>query len=173
MKNDLIAVQPSLRDSRYWPDDPALKCRAIVEGSFGTRPALLLVKSIGEEQSRGHEPEDNLRKQPFRGSLKCWTYYIVHAEKNHFALNFDNKTLTIHINGKLVAAYPKRDLAHNVLDVFFTRMQLLFRHPYDGKESFEDMIVGFQIPSHGPCTICGRNANLLGGLCYECSQKST
>ena len=92
--------------------------------------------------------------------------------KNHFALNFDDKTLTIHINGKLVVAYPKRDLAHNVLDVFFTRMHLLSRHPYDGKESFEDMAVGFQIPSRGPCTICGRHANLLGGLCYECSQKS-
>jgi hypothetical protein len=99
-------------------------------------------------------------------------YDAVNTGKNHFALNFDNKTLTIRINGKLVAAHPKHDLAHNVLEVFFTRMQLLFRHPYDGNESFEDMIVGFQIPSNGPCTICGRHANLLGGLCYRCLHES-
>ena len=92
----------------------------------------------------------------------------MNTEKNHFTLNFDDKTLTIHINGKLVVAYPKCDLAHNVLEVFFLHMQLLFRHPYDDKESFEDMVVGFQIPSNGPCTICGRPANLLGGICYTC-----
>ena len=98
--------------------------------------------------------------------------YTVSTKKNHFNLDFDNETLTIRINGKLVVAYPKRDLAHNVLEVFFTRMHLMFRHPYGDKESFEDMAVGFQIPSRGPCTICGRDANLLGGLCYGCSGQS-
>ena len=92
----------------------------------------------------------------------------MNADKNHFTLDFDSKTLTIHINGKLVAAYPQHDLAHEVLEVLFTRMQLLFRDPYDGKDWFEDRIVGFQLPSNGPCTICGRHANLLGGLCYGC-----
>jgi hypothetical protein len=96
----------------------------------------------------------------------------MNAEKNHFTLNFDDNILTIHINGKLVAAYPKHDLAHNALDILFTRMHLLFRHPYDCEESFKDMTVGFQIPSIGPCTICGRHANLLGGLCYTCLHKS-
>lgn len=94
----------------------------------------------------------------------------VSGKKNHFVLEFDNETLTVRINGKLIAAYPKRELAPSVLDVFFIRMDLMFRHPDGGKEWFDDMAVGFQIPSRGPCTVCGRTANLLGGICYSCSQ---
>ena len=96
----------------------------------------------------------------------------VNAEKNHFTLDFDGKTLTIRINGKLIAAYPRSDLGKSVREVLFLYLELLIiGPPPDMKESFEDQIQHFQLPSNGPCTICGRHANLLGGLCYECSKK--
>jgi hypothetical protein len=96
----------------------------------------------------------------------------MNTEKNHFILDFDGKILTIRINGKLVVAYPRRDLGKPVREVLFLYMEsLIIGPPPDIKESFEDKIVGFQIPSRGPCTICGRQANLLGGLCYDCSQQ--
>jgi hypothetical protein len=91
------------------------------------------------------------------------------AKKNHFALNYDGKTLMIHINGKPVVALPKRELGRNVLEGFFLRIHLLILNP-DDKQSFEDMAVGFQIATHGLCTLCGRDANLLSGVCYTCSQ---
>ncbi len=95
------------------------------------------------------------------------------SEKNHFALNFDSETLTIHINGKLVVAYKRHDLGKPVREELFLYMESLIRgSPSDVKESFEDRIPTFQIPSRGPCTICDRHANLLGGICYSCSPVS-
>ena len=94
-------------------------------------------------------------------------YRAVNAEKNHFALSFDDKTLAIHIDGKLIAAYPARDLTHTVLDHLFVFVDSLILRP-DKKVPFEDLVHRFQIPSRGPCINCGRQANLLGGLCYTC-----
>lgn len=93
----------------------------------------------------------------------------MNADTNHFSLNFDSNRLTIHVNDRLVAAYLRRDLAPNVLEVLFGKMQLLFCHSDSDKESFEDMTAGFRIPGRGPCSTCGRNTNLFGGLCYRCS----
>jgi hypothetical protein len=93
------------------------------------------------------------------------------TEGNHFILTFDDKTLRISINGKLIAAYPSRELAPSVTEILFRRLELLIRRP-DKRESFEECVVGFQLPSIGPCTICERQANLLGGLCYGCLQGS-
>ena len=93
----------------------------------------------------------------------------MNAGKNHFVLDFDGKLLTIRINGKLVVAYPRRDLRKTVLDSLFLSAAVLITGPPPPiKESFEDLIPNFQIPSVGPCAICGRNANLLGGICYTC-----
>jgi hypothetical protein len=91
----------------------------------------------------------------------------MNADKNRFALEFDDKTLTIRINGKLIAAYPARDLTHTVLDHLFVFVDSLILRS-DKEVSYEDLIHRFQIPSRGPCTICGRDANLLGGLCNSC-----
>jgi hypothetical protein len=96
----------------------------------------------------------------------------VNLPKNHFTLDFDGETLMIRINGKLVAAYPKRDLTPVVLHLFFERMETIFRRLPDGG-SFEGSEFGFQIPSVGPCTLCDCKANLLGGLCWDCIQKQS
>jgi hypothetical protein len=87
--------------------------------------------------------------------------------ENRFVLSFDDKTLTIHINGRLVAAYPAAQLGHAVLDDLFVFADSLILRP-DRNVPFEDLIHRFQIPTIGPCTICGGHANLLGGLCYTC-----
>ena len=95
----------------------------------------------------------------------------VNVAKDHFTLDFDEATLTIRINGKLIAAYPARDLTHAVLDHLFVFTDSLILR-LDKKVPFEDLIHRFQIPSRGPCVICGRHANLLGGLCYACLHDS-
>jgi hypothetical protein len=93
------------------------------------------------------------------------------TEKNHFTLDFDGKTLTIRINGKLVVAYTRRDLGKPVREELLFYTDSLIKGPPWYKESFEDLVSSFQIPSRGPCTICGRGANLLGGLCYDCCEQ--
>jgi len=98
----------------------------------------------------------------------------VKTERNHFTLDFDGKMLTIRLNGKLVVEYTRPDLSKPVRDELFLCMELLIIGPppdIKEKESFEVATVGFQIPSRGRCTICGRDANLLGGLCYDCCQQ--
>jgi hypothetical protein len=92
----------------------------------------------------------------------------MNAEKNHFAINFADDTLKIHVNDKLVFIGHKRELGPNVLGVIFEGIKGLIRLSAD-KEEFESRIVMLQFPSRGPCKICGRHANLLGGLCYTCS----
>jgi hypothetical protein len=92
----------------------------------------------------------------------------VNAEENYFAVNFADDTLKIHVNGKLVVAYHKRELKPAVLEVIFLSVKGLIRLSAD-KEDFERRTVLLQIPSRGPCTICERHTNLLGGICYTCS----
>jgi hypothetical protein len=93
----------------------------------------------------------------------------MNAEKNQLTLDLDDQKLTIRINGKLVVAYHRRDLGEPVREVLFHNIErLIIGPPSDIKESFEDRIPCFQIPNIGPCTICSRHANLLGGLCYGC-----
>jgi len=94
------------------------------------------------------------------------------GKKNKFSLNFDDKTLTIHINGRLVAAYPASQLTHAVLDHLFVFVDSLVLRP-DKEVPFDELIHRFQIPSRGPCIICGRFANLLGNLCYDCFHDPT
>jgi hypothetical protein len=91
----------------------------------------------------------------------------VTAEKNLLVLTFDTKTLTIRVNDKRIVAYPRHELAHSVLEVIFENLELLINKP-DDKVWFEHALLMLQIPSCGPCTICSRHANLLGGLCYTC-----
>jgi hypothetical protein len=55
-----------------------------------------------------------------------------------------------------------------VLESIFDNVKELIRIS-DDREYFEAKIVMLQIPSRGPCMICGRQANLLGGICYTCS----
>jgi hypothetical protein len=92
----------------------------------------------------------------------------MNAEKNHFTLDLDDQKLTIRINGKLVVAYRRRDIGKRVCEALFLYMEGLIIGPPHMQKSFEDQIPRFQIPSRGPCTLCDRQANLLGGLCYAC-----
>ena len=90
------------------------------------------------------------------------------SEKNSIVLKFDEKCLSIWINGKLVAIYPKQELSDVILDILLRRLRLLMRPP-TGISGFHDAVdVGFRLESVGPCVICSRHANLLGGLCWNC-----
>ena len=92
----------------------------------------------------------------------------MNADQNHFTVDFADNTLKVHVNGKLVVAYRKQDLAPSVLEVIFDNVQHMIRTS-NNRDYFESTIVMLQVPSRGSCTICGRFANLLGGICYTCS----
>jgi len=94
-------------------------------------------------------------------------------EHSNFAVYFDNKILTIHIDGKLVLALPKEQLGNSVLEILFLNMKRLIREPLFATRPFDLLAFPFQVISVGPCTICGRHANLLGGLCYYCCPRET
>ena len=90
------------------------------------------------------------------------------SEKNSLVLKFDDKTLNIWLNGKIIAIYPKEELSRTVLDILFNRLYLLMRPPA-GQSGFHDAVdVGFRLDSIGSCAICSRHANLRGGLCLDC-----
>src|SRR4051812_21838452 len=96
--------------------------------------------SIGWERCR--ELTERIQRIGFFGCALLGNRLCMIEKKNHFVLEFDDNTLTIRINGKLVASYPKRDISREELEAFWNRIYLMIRHPYDGKESFEDMDVG-------------------------------
>jgi len=53
----------------------------------------------------------------------------MNTNKNLFALNFDDKLLTIRIDGKLIAAYPAQELGHTFLDYLFVYINSLILRP--------------------------------------------
>ena len=77
--------------------------------------------------------------------------------------------LSIRLNGKLVVSYYKRDLGNEILKGLLREVQMLIEH-FDDQKVCEATIIGLQYPSVGACTVCGRHANLLGGLCRDCLQ---
>jgi hypothetical protein len=94
------------------------------------------------------------------------------SEKNSLVLKFDDKTLNIWLNGKLIAIYSKEELSTTILDFIFNNLRFIMRPP-PGESGFFDVVdVGFRLESVGPCVICSRHANLLGGLCWDCSNSN-
>lgn|SRR5882724_247887 len=90
------------------------------------------------------------------------------SDKNSLVFKFDDKTLNIWLNGRIIAIYPKEELSRDVLDILFNRLYLLIRQP-TGQSGFHDAVdVGFRLPSVGLCVLCSQQANLLGGLCWNC-----
>jgi hypothetical protein len=93
----------------------------------------------------------------------------VKAEKNHIVFDYNDDTLTIRVNGKLVTAYRKPDIGHEYLKSILDDLRRLIESHEEHKELY---VLRFKMPppSVGACTLCSRHANLLGGLCFPCSE---
>jgi len=98
--------------------------------------------------------------------------WAMSTDKNHFTIDFTDDTLKIRANGKLVSIVRKCDLTPDVFEIIFRSIKGLIRSSTD-KQAFENSIFHLQLISVGPCELCGRHANLVGGMCYTCSSNET
>jgi hypothetical protein len=84
---------------------------------------------------------------------------------DYLAVEFDDKTMMIRLNGKLVVAYRTADLGPELLKglLDYVRRWIEQREHKDRREA---LVTSLLYPCVGTCTLCGEQANLLGGLCY-------
>ena len=95
--------------------------------------------------------------------------------KSHIVIDYEGDTLTVRVNGKLYVAYHKSELvrrdgfANDFLLGCLEDLRRALLLMIEGDEGFRRRFERLAHPSVGACTVCGRHANLWGGLCYGCT----
>jgi hypothetical protein len=87
---------------------------------------------------------------------------------NHINIDYEGTTLTIRVNGKLRVKFNKSDLGsdefiHEYLKQLFEGLERIITYGENTWiETFQLMAAA---PSLGDCNVCGKYAQLFGGLC--------